>query len=246
MATKSIAWSTGTGNITLTYSGQGNDTVIVESDYNDLDVDRQETITFSTGSITRTAVVSQKTSTEQGSSSCHPTSYNDGYSAYSVSNLDSAYADSSSTTYAQVNLTRGSGAETEIYYNFGSLSAIPANATILSVTCSCKLSINTTTASRVATREAQLYSGTTAKGSASTVANSTTAFSMTCGTWTRDELQNAKIRLHAVRGSSSTTTNYYFRFYGATLTVTWKNGKYLADSEHKLLRTSDGYYLNTK
>ncbi len=246
MATKVIPWTNGNGNITLSYTGQGNDTVIVESDYNDLDVDRQETITFTTGSITKTAVVSQKTSTEQGSSSCHPTSYDSGYSAYSVSNLDRAYTDSSSTTYAQINLTRGSGAETEIYYNFGSLSAIPANATILSVTCSCKLSINTTSASRVTTREVRLYSGTTAKGTAYTVENSTTAFSITVGTWTRDELLNAKIRLHGVRGTSSTTSNYYFRFYGATLTVTWKNGKYLADSEHKLLRTSDGYYLNSK
>jgi hypothetical protein len=32
-------------------------------------------------------------------------------------------------------------------------------------------------------------------------------------------LNNAKIRLYALRGSSNTTTNYYYRFYGATLSV---------------------------
>lgn len=48
MATKSIAWNTGTGNITLTYSGQGNDTVLVESDPNDIYEDRSQTIVVST------------------------------------------------------------------------------------------------------------------------------------------------------------------------------------------------------
>lgn len=63
MATKSIAWQKGTGNITLTYSGQGNDTVSVSSDPNDVYEDRSQTITFSTtaGSptITRQVTVNQ-------------------------------------------------------------------------------------------------------------------------------------------------------------------------------------------
>lgn len=64
MATKNIAWNTGTGNITLTYSGQGNDTVVVSSDANNLYQDRSQTIEFSTtaGSpaITRQVTVVQK------------------------------------------------------------------------------------------------------------------------------------------------------------------------------------------
>lgn len=127
---------------------------------------------------------------------------------------------SNNTTYAQVNLTTGSGATTEAIWSFD-CSSIPAGVTITSVTCSCKCSINTTTSSRVTTRQAQLYSGTTAKGSAYNVANTTTAFNITCGSWTRAELQNARIRLYAVRGTSNTSTNYYFRFYGATLSVTY-------------------------
>lgn len=48
MATKSIAWATGTGNITLSYTGQGNDTVTVSSDPNNLYVERSQTISFTT------------------------------------------------------------------------------------------------------------------------------------------------------------------------------------------------------
>lgn len=63
MATKSIAWNTGTGNITLTYTGQGNDTVLVQSDPNNLYQDRSQVITFSTtvgAAISREVTVVQK------------------------------------------------------------------------------------------------------------------------------------------------------------------------------------------
>lgn len=61
MATKSIAWTTGTGNITLTYAGQGNDTVTVASDPNSLYYERSQTLTFKTtdNSISRQVTVVQ-------------------------------------------------------------------------------------------------------------------------------------------------------------------------------------------
>lgn len=61
MATKSIAWQTGTGNITLSYTGQGDDTVLVSSDANNLYESRSQTLTFSaTGyAITRQVTVTQ-------------------------------------------------------------------------------------------------------------------------------------------------------------------------------------------
>lgn len=148
-------------------------------------------------------------------------SYDSGYSAYSVSNLDNALAGSDNTSYAQINLTRNSKAETIIYYNFGSLN-IPTGATGITVTCSCKCSISSTSSSRVATRQARLYRDTTAMGTAATVANSTTAFDISAGTWTVAQLNGGvKLRLYAKRGTSNVTTNYYFRLYGATLTVTY-------------------------
>lgn len=127
---------------------------------------------------------------------------------------------SGGTSYSQVNLTTGSQAVTEAIWGFD-CSSIPEGATINSVSCSCKCSINSTNASRVATRQAQLYAGATGKGSAYTVANSTTAFNITAGSWTRNELQDARIRFYAVRGTGNTTTNYYFRFYGVSLLVNY-------------------------
>ena len=150
----------------------------------------------------------------------HPTGVANDHAYASASNTTNGYTDSSSTTYATINLTTGSGATTYIYFTFD-FSNIPVGATINSVSCSAKAYINTTNSSRITTRQIQLYSGTTAKGSASTISNSTSAFTMTAGTWTRDELLNARIRLYGVRGTSNTTSTYYFRFYGATFTVNY-------------------------
>ena len=61
MATKSIAWNTGSGNITLTYQGQGDGTISVESDANDIGSARSQVITVETtdGVVTRNLTVSQ-------------------------------------------------------------------------------------------------------------------------------------------------------------------------------------------
>lgn len=61
MAQVQIPWTTGTGNITLTFTGQGNATVVVESDDNNLDVARTQDITVKTidGSIRRTVTIGQ-------------------------------------------------------------------------------------------------------------------------------------------------------------------------------------------
>lgn len=156
----------------------------------------------------------------QDTITAHPTGVASDHAYASISGTANGYAESSNTNYATINLTTGNGAVTYIYFTFD-FSAIPNGATINSVSCSAKAYINTTNSSRITTRQIRLYSGTTAKGSASTIDNSTTAFTMTTGTWTRNELQNARIRLYGVRGSSNTTSAYYFRFYGATFTVNY-------------------------
>ena len=46
MATLSIPWHDGPGNIVLTYTGQGNGQVTVSSDTDNLGHDRRQTITF--------------------------------------------------------------------------------------------------------------------------------------------------------------------------------------------------------
>lgn len=138
-------------------------------------------------------------------------------SGYPITN---GYTDSTSTTYCQINLTTGSRATTYFYYTFD-LSGIPANATIDSVSCKAKTYISTTSTSYVGTRQVQMCTGTTTKGTATNVTTTATEATLSVGTWTREELQHAAVRLYAVRGTSSTSTSRYFRFYGATITVNY-------------------------
>lgn len=149
-----------------------------------------------------------------------PGSYDSKYLAYSVSDLGNGLTDSSSGTYATIQLTRGNNAETSIFYSFSSLS-IPAGSTLNSISCSVKCYINQTSSTYIGTREVQLYSGSTARGDSHTVSNSTTAFNMSPGKWTLGDLENPRLRIHAVRTTSNTSSNYYFRFYGATLSVSY-------------------------
>lgn len=61
MAQVTIPWNSGSGNIVLTFTGQGNDTVIVTSDDNSLDTERSQSITVKTldGSIQRRLTITQ-------------------------------------------------------------------------------------------------------------------------------------------------------------------------------------------
>lgn len=151
-------------------------------------------------------------------------------STYDSANIDSSYpisngyAGSDSTTYAKIPLTQGRDAETSFIYSFASLSSIPSNATINSVTCSAKLGISTTGSKYITARTVQLCtgpSGSTLMGSASTVGSGSSVYTLTTGTWTRSQLTSAKLRLYATRGTSGTSSVYYFAFYGATLTVNY-------------------------
>lgn len=166
------------------------------------------------------------TVTKSGSISAHPTSYDTtNYSYASINSsypITNAYTDSSSTSYCQVNWKTGSNAETYIYLKFD-FSDIPANATIQSVSASAKGYVNTTNSSRVTSRQMQLATGTTLKGSALTISTSTSAQNFSSvGTWTRAELQDARVRYYVKRGTSNTTSTYNLRLYGATMSVTYQ------------------------
>ena len=166
------------------------------------------------------------TVTKQGSISAHPTSYDTSHYSYaSISSsypITNAYTDSSSTTYAQINWKTGSNAETYVYLKFD-FSSIPSNATIKTVTAKAKGYVNTTNSSRVTTRQMQLATGTTLKGSALTLSNSTSEQTFSSvGTWTRAELLDAGIRYYVKRGTSNTSSSYNIRAYGATMTVTYE------------------------
>ena len=123
-------------------------------------------------------------------------------------------------TYAGFVLKTGSSAVTNVYYNFD-CSGIPEGATINSVDCRARASRSSTSSNYISSAYLQLCTGTTTKGSHTSVATTTaTYFDLTPGTWTRAELQSAKIRFRATRGTRSTSsTSYSIRFFGAVLTV---------------------------
>ena len=152
----------------------------------------------------------------------HPSGYDSGNSSYSsVSSsypISNGYTDATSTSYAYITCNTGSRAESHISYTFN-VSEIPEGATIDSVSCSVKSRVSST--SYLTASTIQLYSDSTAKGSATSAAStSATARSISStGSWTYEEIQNIQVRLTGTRGTSSTTRAAYLYFYGATLTI---------------------------
>ena len=158
----------------------------------------------------------------------YPGAYDSGASSVqSVTNATNPVGKgSTNTTYATINLVTGSRATTTIYWPFD-LSAIPSGAEIDSVSCKVKASVSST---GVSSASVQLYSGSTSKGSSTSIlSTSTSAKTLSVGTWTRSELQNCRLCLKAQRGTSSTSTTRSLLFYGADLTVayTYKNEKFM-------------------
>lgn len=168
----------------------------------------------------KTTVTKTETITE--TIMAYPSSFiSDDYAYASISNESNPVGRGvDSTTYATINLTTGSKAVTYVYYDMSALQ-IPEGVTIESVTCKAKGYVTTVYASYIAVSQMQLFAGTTAKGSAVSLTKSADTHTLDCGTWTRDELQNCKIRLYAERGVSANTTTRSMRFYGAELTVTY-------------------------
>lgn len=152
----------------------------------------------------------------------YPTNYLNDHQYYAATSQTNALSPTTDTTYANINLTRGSDAVTYWYVAFDT-SSIPQNATITSCSGKIKCAISSTNKNYIKTRQAQFFSGTNAKGTAVTVSTSTAVTSPNIGTWSRDELNDARVRFYAVRNTGSTSSSIYLRPYGADLTVnyTW-------------------------
>ena len=139
---------------------------------------------------------------------------------YNSNNPENGLSDQNSSTRACVYANTGSNAVSKLVYNFD-CSSIPQNATITSVSC---IAAGSTYSGSTyfTTRVFQLYNGNTAKGTATTITGngSTKAtHNINGGSWTRSELDNIKIVEYVQRGTSQTSTQASFSFWGATLTV---------------------------
>ena len=144
-----------------------------------------------------------------------PDSYDSSGSLTATTNYPATngYGNSGSTTYALF-----SAATTTRYCEYGfSVTGIPEGSVIDSVTCVAKAMISST--SNFTTRTLQLYAGSTAKGSSTTVGSTTaSAYTLSVGTWTLSELSNCKLRITALRGGSRNRSIY---FYGASLLISY-------------------------
>lgn len=223
--TTEIPWGDGSGDkIYLTRNASEGDQVVqVSSDANTGDA-RSKVVTFTSGvgNIIRQLTINQEAgAVVPGTLSVNPSSYID-VASFRVSNPTNAYTDETSTTYAVINLTRGTaGAVTEAYFGFDT-SSIPANATIKSVVCRAKVFISNANANNIATRQVQMYSGTTAMGSAQNCTTTPGVRTFSGVTWTRAQVNDVRIRFYGVRATNNLNSDYYFRFYGATLEIEYE------------------------
>lgn len=144
-----------------------------------------------------------------------------GNGIYSTNYIENALTNHNSTTRCALYSVQGSGQISKMYFNFD-CSSIPANATINSV--SCQFKGGSQGSSYYSSYVVYLCSGTTNKTSSVSVTGSNsspTTVTISGGTWTRADLNNAKILFQVTRGSSNTTTQSTWSFFGATLTVNY-------------------------
>ena len=147
--------------------------------------------------------------------------YDNTSSGFSISNISNAYTDVSDSNYADCSLSgRTTG---NLYLDLGPVT-IPSVATIVSVSCQASLQVSRNGSSSGMTASCQMYSGTTAKGSSYTIASSATdiartTYTLSVGSWTASELQDARFYLTMYNGAYSTVRHIYV--YGVSLTVTY-------------------------
>ena len=144
-------------------------------------------------------------------------------SNFTLTNISDAYNDATNTTYAQLGLA-GSTTGT-IYFDIEDID-IPSGVTITSVSCDATLQFNNNSSSSGFTASCQMYAGSTAKGSATTIASSSTAvpkttFHLNVGSWSSSDLSNPRFYITAT--NSARSTQRYLYVYGVSFNVTYES-----------------------
>lgn len=165
-------------------------------------------------------VTSQLVQVTSGNETLIPFDYDS--SGFTVTNISNAYHDSSNANYADFTLAgRTTG---DLYLDLGGAS-IPSSANIQSVSCTVTLQFSANGSSSSVTSSFQLYSGSTAKGSANNWVTSATdisktTYTLTTGTWTASEVDNARFYITCYNGASSTQRHIYV--YGVSFNITYE------------------------
>lgn len=146
-------------------------------------------------------------------------------SGFTLSNISNAYHDATNTTYAQLQLAgRSTGT---IYFDMSDIS-IPSGASITGVTASATLQYNRNNSSSGFTASCQMYAGSSAKGSGTSVVSSggsdvaKTTFTLSPGSsWTATEINSARFYITATNNASSTAR--YLYVYGVSFNITYES-----------------------
>lgn len=222
--TTEIPWGDGSGDkIYLTRNAsEGDQVVSVSSDANTGNA-RSKVVTFTSGvgNIQRQLTINQAAGVVEHTITLYLSSYDSvDKSYYSLTGASKAYSDpdNNTTDPAGVSLKRGSGADTWVYWKFDT-SSLPANANIVSVSCKARTGITNQNVNNVASKGCVMCSGTTIKTDSIDVTTSNYLRSFVVGNWTREELNDVRLKLYAQRGTNNTSTNYILRMYGAELTI---------------------------
>lgn len=145
--------------------------------------------------------------------------YDSDYSLYTAPTGDVSGKNADNTS-SYVEATGSKGATNWIYWPFD-VSQIPAGAQINAVSCRFRAWVSFVT---YITPSASLCSGTTTKtGSVSFSDTTAKVYTVSGGTWTRDEIAKCRLKLTATFSSSSGASigRRYFYLGGADLTVTY-------------------------
>lgn len=251
MASSTIPWGTGTGNIYLTYTGTGNGSISVTSDPNPLPITRVQTLVVRCPDYPFPSVVlnvwqapgskvlqasfddSFDLSYEKGAvvpteytARLVPSTYAVSSSSYlSVSNAARMYNNTDNTTYATIKNTYASTSSRYLYLRGFNFSSIPAGATIKSFVVKIKGNEGgLATSTSYAPRLANgtsALSGTTASQNFGTSVNTIT---IPTGALTWQQITNYGSNFTImvyVRRNSRNTTGYAY-IYGAEIEVTYE------------------------
>ena len=150
-------------------------------------------------------------------------SYNFTLSTNTSRQISNAYHNADNTSSSarlQLASNRSATRTSTMYleFNKSALDDIPSSATINSVTANVRYYVSSTT--YVSAVSLQLHADTSTKGSAVTNRPTTsTKYSITAGSWTLNELKNARLYVSATH-NASTNTGYLY-LYGADITVNY-------------------------
>lgn len=195
----------------------GTESILEGSDYEvRMYFDTKPTVTDNNVDVT-----SSVTESSSDTTTLIPDSYTN--SGFTVANIANAYTDADGSEYASFELS-GGGSTGTVYLNLEALN-LPSGSTVTSISCQATVQYNRNNSSSGYTASMQLYSGNTAKGSSTSIVTAggtdvaKTKFTLTTGSWTANELANARLYITATNNASS--THRFLYVYGVSLNVTY-------------------------